>query len=50
LRLENKHKIVPIRRITWVSVSIDGVLILTDFEVIEIVYGSTPDPTLLGFD
>jgi hypothetical protein len=50
LRLENQHKIVPIGRLTGVSVSIDGVCNLADFEVIEIVDGSTPYPTLLGLD
>jgi hypothetical protein len=36
--------------LTGVSVSIDGVRSLADFEVIEIVDGSTPYPTLLGLD
>jgi hypothetical protein len=35
---------------TWISVSIDGVCNLDDFEVIEIVDGITPYPTLLGLD
>jgi hypothetical protein len=50
LRLENQHKIIPIGRLTGVSVSIDGVHNMADFEVIEIVDGSTPYPTLLGLD
>jgi hypothetical protein len=33
-----------------VSVNIDGVCSLEDFEVIRIVDGSTPYPTLLGLD
>jgi hypothetical protein len=50
LRLANQHKIIPIGRLTGVSVSIDGVHNMADFEVIEIVDGSTPYPTLLGLD
>jgi hypothetical protein len=50
LRLENQHKIIPVGRLTGVSVNIDGVCSVEDFEVIEIVDGSTPYPTLLGLD
>jgi hypothetical protein len=50
LRLENQHKIVPIGRLTGVNVNIDGVHNIVDFEVIEIVDGSKPYPTLLGLD
>jgi hypothetical protein len=46
----NQHKIVPVGRLTGVSVNIDGVHSVADFEVIEIVDGSTPYPTLLGLD
>jgi hypothetical protein len=50
LRLANQLKIVPIGRMTRVSVSIDGVRSMANSEVIEIVDGSTPYPTLLGPD
>ena len=50
LRLEKQHKIVPIGRMTWVGVSIDGVCNLVDFEVIDIVDRSTPYPILLRLD
>jgi hypothetical protein len=33
-----------------VTVDLDGVRTKTDFEVIEIVYDTTPYPTLLGMD
>jgi hypothetical protein len=48
LRLAKQHRIVPIGRLIWVSVIINGVHNVPDFEVIEIVNGSTPYPTLLG--
>jgi hypothetical protein len=48
--ITNQHKIVPVGRLTRVSVNIDGVHSVADFEVIEIVDGSTPYPTLLGLD
>jgi hypothetical protein len=47
-RLENQHKIVPIGRLTRVSVSTDGLHSLANFEVIEIVDKITPYLTLLG--
>jgi hypothetical protein len=50
LRLVNQHNIVLVGRLTGVSVNIDGVRSVADFEVIEIVDGSTPYPTLLGLD
>jgi hypothetical protein len=50
LRLENQHKIVLIGRLTGVNVNIDGVHNTTYFEVIKIVDGSKPYPTLLGLD
>jgi len=50
LRLENQHKIVPIGRLIGISVNIDGVCNLADFEVIEIVDGRIPYPTLIGLD
>jgi hypothetical protein len=50
LRLANQCKIVPNGRLTRVTVSIDGVCGLADLELIEIVDGSNPYPTLLGLD
>jgi hypothetical protein len=50
LRLANQHKIVPVGRLTGVSVNIDGVHSVAYFEVIEIVDDSTPYSTLLGLD
>jgi hypothetical protein len=46
----NQHNIVPVGRLTGVNVNIDGVHSVADFEVIDIVDGSTPYPTLLGLD
>ena len=48
LRLANQQKIVPLGGIPIVSVDIDGVRTLADFEVIEIIDDSNPYPTLLG--
>jgi len=50
LILENQHKNFPVGRLTWVSVNIDGVCSVEDFEMIKIVDGSTPYPDLLGLD
>jgi hypothetical protein len=50
LRLENQHKIVPVRRLTGVSLNIDGLRSVSYFEVIKILDENTPYPTLLGFD
>jgi hypothetical protein len=50
LRLVNHDKIVLVGRMIGVSVNIDGVHSIEDFEVIEIVDGITPYPTLLGLD
>jgi len=49
-RLLNQHKIVLIGILIVVNVNIDGVCSTIDFEVIEIIYGSKPYPTLLGLD
>jgi len=49
-QLEKEHSIVPIGRLIVVNVSIDGMCILTEFEVIKIVYGSTPYLALIGLD
>jgi len=50
LILSNHYNIVTIGILTGVSVSIDGVCSLVDFEVIEIVDGSTLFLVLLGID
>ena len=41
-------KILPIGRLKGVIVDLDGVCTKEDFEVIEIVDGTTPYPTFLG--
>jgi hypothetical protein len=50
LKLTDQHKFLPIGRLKGVTVDLDGVCTKADFEVIEIVYGITPYPTLLGLD
>jgi hypothetical protein len=46
----NQHRVLPIGRLKGVTVDLDGVHTKEDFEVIEIVYGTTPYPTFLGLD
>ena len=41
---------LPIGRLKGVTIDLDGVRTMADFEVIERVYGTTPYPTLLGLD
>jgi hypothetical protein len=50
LRLENQHKIIPIRRLVGVHVNIDGVCNIAKFEVIEIMDNNQSYPTFLGLD
>jgi hypothetical protein len=50
LRLVNQYKIVPIGRLNGIHVNIDGVRNITYFEVIEIVDGNYPYPTLMGLE
>jgi hypothetical protein len=50
LKLENQHKVFPIGRLKGVILDFDGVRTKVDFEVIEIVDGTTPYPTFLGLD
>jgi hypothetical protein len=50
LKLENQHKVLPIRRLKGVTIDLDGVRTKVDFEVIEIVDDTTPYPTLLDLD
>jgi hypothetical protein len=44
LKLENQHKVLPIGRLKWVTIDLDGVRTNVDFEVIEIVDGTTTYP------
>jgi hypothetical protein len=46
----NQHRVLPIGKLKGVTVDLDRVLTKEDFEVIEIVYSTTPYPTLLGLD
>jgi hypothetical protein len=50
LKLANQHRVLPIGRLKGVTVDLDGVSTMVDFEVVEIVDGTTPYPTLLGLD
>ena len=50
LKLENQHRVLPIGRLKGVTIDLDGVHTKADFEVIEIVDGTTPYPVLLGLD
>ena len=50
LKLTNQHRVLPIRRLKGVTIDLDGVRTMEDFEVMEIVYGTTPYPTFLGMD
>ena len=48
LKLANQHIVLPIGRLKGVIVDLDAVRTKAYFEVIEIVDGTTPYPTLLG--
>jgi hypothetical protein len=50
LKLANQQRVLPIGRLKWVIIDLDGVHTKSNFEVIEIVDGTTPYPTLLGLD
>jgi hypothetical protein len=50
LKLAKQHKVLPIGRLMGVIVDLDGVRTKVNFEVIEIVDGTTPYPSLLGMD
>ena len=50
LKLSNQHIFLPIGSFKGVTVDLDGVCTKEYFEVIEIVDGTTPYPTLLGLD
>jgi hypothetical protein len=50
LKLENQHRVIKIGRLKGVTIYLDGVCTKEDFELIKIVDGTTPHPTLLGLD
>ena len=50
LRMENQKNIIPMGRLHGVTVDIEGVSALADFEVIEIVNDTNPYPGVLGID
>jgi hypothetical protein len=50
LSLTSQHKIVLSGRLMGVLVNIDGVCSVENFEVIEIVDGSQPYPSLIGLE
>jgi hypothetical protein len=50
LKPANQHRFLPIGRLKGMTVDLDGVRTKVDFEVIEIVDGTTPYLELLGLD
>jgi hypothetical protein len=50
LKLANQHRVMPIGRLKGMTIDLDGVRTKVDFEVIEILDGTPPYPTLLGLD
>jgi len=48
--MENQQKIIPMGRLHGVTIDIEGVSALPDFEVIKIFDDRNPYPTLLGID
>jgi hypothetical protein len=50
LKLENQHRVLPIVSLKGVTIYLDRVCTMEYFEVIEIVYGTTPYPKLLGLE
>jgi hypothetical protein len=50
IKIENQQNVLPIGRIKGLTVDIDGVHTKANFEVIEIVDGTTPYSTFLGLD
>jgi len=50
LKLENQRKVNTLVGLSNMSVHIDGVRSLANFEVIEIIDDSNPFPVLLGID
>jgi hypothetical protein len=50
LKLANQQRVLPIGRLKGVTIDLDGVCTKADFELIEIVDGTTCYPILLGLD
>jgi hypothetical protein len=50
LKITNQCRVLPIGRLKGVTIDLDGVRTTPYCEVIEIVDGTTPYPTLLGLD
>lgn len=50
LRMANQVKVIPLGRLSGISVDLDGVRFVAEFEVIEIVDDSNPYPALLGIE
>jgi len=50
LRMANQVKVIPLGRLSGVSVDLDGVRSVTKFEFIEIMDDSNPYPALLGIE
>ena len=50
LRVANQQKIIPLGRLSKVVVNIEGVKVMENFEVIQIVDDIDPYPALLGLD
>jgi len=48
--MENQQKIIPMGRLHGVTIDIEGVSMLADFEVIEIVDDINPYPALIRID
>jgi hypothetical protein len=50
LKLSNHHRLVPIGRLKGIPIDLDGVRTMVEFEFIDIVYNTSPYPSLLGLD
>jgi hypothetical protein len=50
MKLANQHRVLSIGRLKGATIDLDGLRTMEDFEVIEIVDGTTPYPSLLGLD
>jgi hypothetical protein len=50
LKIENQHRVVPIGIFKGIPTDLYGVCTMDDFEVIDIVYKTSPYTTLLGLD
>jgi hypothetical protein len=50
VKLPNQHRVLPNGRLKGLTIDLDGVCTNAYFEVIEIVDGTTPYPSLLWLD